>query len=65
MDSSVRESLVHTADGVFEGVEGGGTHDGDLALHLGLVEHETRQLGKYLARRLPELRYLLLRRRLK
>jgi len=49
---------------VFEGVERGRTLDRDLALHLWLVEHESRQLGKYLARRLSELRHLLLRRRL-
>jgi len=56
---------VLTADGLFECVEAFRAHDGDRALHLGLVEHESRQLGKDLARRLAKLRYLLLRRRLK
>jgi len=54
-----------TADCVFEGVERGRTLDGYLFRHLGFVEHQSGELGKYFARGLLEVRDLLLRRRLK
>ena len=61
----VAKQRVLTADCFFEGVVGGGTFDGNPARHFRLVEHESGQLGIYLARSLPELGLFVLRRRLK
>ena len=38
-----------TADSVFEGVERSRTFYGNFVRHFRFVEHETCQLGKYLA----------------